>query len=530
MNTATTPPSAPASRQLLLVVLCVTLATGICAALDTRMSVAALALIYLLAVMGTSALLGRWLGVLTSVLSVSAFNYFFVPPRYTLAVDDPEYLLTLGVLLAVSLSINTLVARLRDELDAARQREHQAAQLHALSEQLAACTGAQSTAQHAANWLAATLGWPCAVYLRANPDPASPPSPITPVTPQMLECCGAGATGPASPFHADAAAWAVTNLRPLGWGRTDWPQLPLWCAPFGGPQPGGAVQIALSEIDMDAPPDAATLRHWQALARQIGLSVERERAAALARSAQDSARSEATRNALLAALSHDLRTPLAGILGSASTLREQGDQIPPAQRERLLANLDNEARDMTLMVDNILQLARLSQQPCRIRLQWESLDEIGAVAVQRLRRRWPTARIQWRSSKNLPPLQAEAALLAQVLTNLGDNAARHGGAQAQIQFQAGRAQGGLFIAVRDQGPGLPAGDVQRLFDRWQQGEQGPQQGPVGSAGLGLALCQLIVQAHGGQIEARRCEPGAEFRITLPCPPAPPPPPPESDHV
>lgn len=501
------------------------LATGVCALLDGHMSVAALALVYLVSVMLASALLARWAGVLTSVLSVSALNYFFVPPRFTFEVDGPEYLLTLAVLLAVSLGINTLVASLRGRRDLAERRERRAAQLHELSEQLAACEGPLDTAQLAANWMAATLGRPCAVFIRPGPGlPAEAPAAADGAPPRSpapgLLCRGApAAVASASQppaFHAESAAWALAQRRPLGRGCPDWPSLALWCAPFGGPHPGGAVQILLGEdtVPEIVRPDAETLRHWQALARQVGLSVERERAATMARAAQDSARSEAMRNALLSSLSHDLRTPLAGILGSASALREQGAAMPEGQRERLFANLENEARDMSLMVDNILQMARLSQQPCEIRRQWESLEEIIGVAVQRLRRRWPAARIQWRVPKGLPPIQAEAALLAQVLANLVDNAARHGGAEAQIVIQAGRSREGVFIAVRDHGPGLPEGDPRTLFERFHQGAA-PGRGTAGAAGLGLSLCQTIVQAHGGRIDARRCAPGAEFRIELP---------------
>lgn len=534
-------PAGSAARQAALAGLSTALATGLCALLDTRMSVAALALVYLVAVMTASAVLVRWAGVLTSFLSVSALNYFFVPPRYTFEVDAPEYLLTLAVLLLVSLGINTLVASLRQRRALAETQARQAAELLDLSEQLAACEGPLATAQRAADWLAAMLGQPCAVFVRAGPGlPAAPTdsAPHAPVQPPELLCCGApaDAASPAPPFHAPSAAWAMQERRPLGRGCPDWPDLALWCAPFGGPQPAGAVQVLLDDdaAAIRPRPDADTLRHWLALARQIGLSVERERAATLARSAQDSARSEALRNTLLAALSHDLRTPLAGILGSASALREQGSAMRPGERERLLANLENEARDMSLMVDNILQMARLTPASCRLRLQWESLEEIIGAALPRLRRRWPGARLQCRIPKGLPPVQAEAALLVQVLANLVDNAARHGGGQAQILIQAGRAREGVFIAVRDHGPGLPEGDPHTLFERLRQG-LGTGQGEGGAAGLGLSLCDTIVRAHGGHITARRCTPGAEFRIELPAadlalPEADAPAPGEPDHA
>ena len=140
------------------------------------------------------------------------------------------------------------------------------------------------------------------------------------------------------------------------------------------------------------------------------------------------------------------------------------------------------------------------------------MEEILGAAVARMRRRWEGARIQLRVSAGLPPVQAEAGLLVQVIANLVDNAVRHSGPEPHVLVQAGRSRDGIFIAVRDDGPGLPAGDLADLFDRYRQGG-GSQKS--GGAGLGLAICRAIVQAHGGRIEARQCEPGTEFRFDLP---------------
>ena len=493
-------------------------ASAVCALLDAHMSVAGLTMVYLVAVVLAASLLPRWAGALASVACVSALNYFFVPPRYSFRVDGAEYLLTLAVLLAVSLGLNALIASLRQRGALAEARRVQAVQLHGLGECLAVSTGgAAAVARAAAQWMRDNLGLPCAVFVDLN-------------GPQCI-----GAPDDPARFHPRSALWAVENRRPLGRGCADWSDLPLWCAPFQRQAPVGAVQLMLP--DGALPPDAATQAHWQALARQIGLCVERERAATLAREALESSRSEALRNALLSSLSHDLRTPLAGVLGSASTLREQDDRLTRAQRESLLLNLENLARDMTLMADNTLQWARLSQaepQATQLEMQWESVEELLGVAVARARLRWQTPPIDLRVGRDLPPVKAEAKLLLQVLANLLDNAARHGQQPARdgqapspgrITVQAGRSRAGVFIAVRDQGPGLPPGDPQALFARFRQGQTAV--GQAHGVGLGLSICQTIVQAHGGHIEARRCAQaseggghghgagGAEFYIELP---------------
>jgi two-component system sensor histidine kinase KdpD len=157
-------------------------------------------------------------------------------------------------------------------------------------------------------------------------------------------------------------------------------------------------------------------------------------------------------------------------------------------------------------------MARLSQPRWQPATQWESIEEMLGSAVERMRRRWQDAHIQWRVPAALPPVRVEAGLIAQVIANLMDNALRHGGPHSEVIIQAGRSRSGVFIAVRDHGPGLADHDPDRLFERFERGDDHPC---AGGAGLGLAICKTIVLAHGGQIQARPCSPGTEFRIDLP---------------
>lgn len=457
---------------------------------DSRMSIAGLAMVYLLAVSAAAVVLSRGPAMLAAVLCVASLNFFFVHPRYTLRVDEAESWWMLAVLLALAIAMNGMVASLRVRRARAELANARSHRLYALSERLSAKQDAAALAQSAAGWLQDELGLACAVFL-VDPDAGN------------LRCHAR----PGSPaFDAAPASWAIEHGRPLGRGCDDWPSLALWCAPFERQGSTGAVQILLGD---GARPDAETRQHWLALARQVGLSIGRQQAAQAAQAADQSARAEAARNTLLASLSHDLRTPLAGILGNASALRSQGDQLSAHQRERLLDNLENDARDMALLSDNVLQVARLSQPHSQLTLQPESLEEVLGVAVARMRRRWPQARFELKVPRDLPPVAADAGLLAQAVANLLDNAVRHGGDTPRIIVQAGRSREGVFFAVRDHGGGLPPGDPERLFDRFGQGKRG------GSAGLGLALCRMVARAHGGEVEARRCDPGAEFRVDLP---------------
>lgn len=472
-------------------------ASALALALAAHWSVAGLAMLYLLAVVIAAVWLPPRPAALASLASVAALNWLFVPPQRSFAVQSAEGWWLLAVLLATALGLQAVMAQLRRERSEARAAQARALQARTLMQQLAACDGPADVTQALVDTLARLAGAPAAVFVR---DPHNASAPLA-----------RQASDTQATFDADAARWVIETGRPAGRGCPDWPDLRLWCAPFSR-RGQGAVQLSLPD---DGTPDPATAAHWQDLVRLGGAAIERERDAVRAREADQAARSQAARNTLLASLSHDLRTPLAALVGSASALRAQGQAMSAAQRERLLAALEDEALDLAAMAENVLQAARLAQPEASPRMDWESLADVLGAAVSRMRRRWPAAGIQLRCPPDLPPLRAEAALLAQAVANLVDNAARHGGPQARIVVQAGRSRDGLFVAVRDHGPGLPPGDACALFERWQAGS-----GSAGGTGLGLAIVRLAAQAHGGRVGARNAEPGAEFRIDLPLQPAP----------
>jgi two-component system sensor histidine kinase KdpD len=495
------------------------LATALSYAFDGVMSLAGLSMFYMAAVAAAAAALPRGPAAFSALLSVTALNVGFVPPRGSLSVGEGEYWWILAALLGLSLALGALVGSLRAKRAEAETRRIRVQELHRLGEAMAAADGADAMARAAATALREATGRPCAIFLHE------------PHGTRLLRF----ASTEDEAFDERAAAWAIDNGRPVGPGSLNWPDLPVWCAPFARTRGAGAVQV---RIDGDTGPHAprsawfaaprgggpasgrpgggtaptpSEAEHWSALARQAGLALERERAAAAAAHAEQGARAEAARNTLLASLSHDLRTPLAGIVGSASALRSQGAEMTAQQRSALLDNLEHEARDLALMADNILQIARLSQPHTGLATQWESIEDVLGAAVTRMRRRWPAATIQLNVPRGLPVVKVEAGLLAQSIANLVDNAVRHGGDPPRVVVQAGRSRAGLFVAVRDHGKGLPPGDLDALFTRWGRGESSR----AGGSGLGLAICRLAAEGHGGSISARSCEPGAEFRIELP---------------
>ncbi|MES2481346.1 MAG: DUF4118 domain-containing protein, partial [Pseudomonadota bacterium] len=396
------------------------LATGAALALDEVFSIAGLAMVYLIAVVASALTLPARQSAVCALLSVSALNFFFVPPRHSLRIDGAEYWWILSVLLALALGLGAMVARLRQRGEEAERASARAASARELAERLAAANGAERMAVDTASFFERVSGLACAVYL--------------------VQADGAlvrWTDRPSGAFHERAARWVVDNGRPAGRGCVDWPELALWCAPFARRNATGAVQLLFA--DSKRPRDDE-LVHWQDLAAQAGAAIERERAAHRAREAEDVASAEAARNTLLASLSHDLRTPLAALVGSASALRAQGAAMSAPQRERLLANLEEEALDLAFMADDVLQTARLAQPQAQLRKQWESVEDILGAAVTRVRRRWPGVAVRLRCPPGLPLLEAEAGLLAQAVANLVDNAVRHGGAGVKVVVQAGRSR------------------------------------------------------------------------------------------
>lgn len=463
--------------------------------LEGALSLAGISTVFMVAVAGTSAALPRAQAGASALISVTTLNVGFVPPRGSLSVDEGEYWWILAAMLGLSLALNAVLGTLRAKRAEAETGRARTSDLHRLAESMAGAGGFDAMALAAATVLREATGRPCAVYVTDG------------------RVLSAYVTPDGETFDERAATWAIGNGRPVGAGTQNWPDLALWCAPFSRARGIGAAQMKLAAGEAPSP---AECEHWSALVRQAGLALERERASDAALHAQQSAKAEAARNTLLASLSHDLRTPLAAIVGSASALRAQDVELGPAARERLLVNLEGEARALALMADNILQIARLSQPQSELVTEWESIEDVLGAAVARMRRRWPGATISLTVPCGLPLVRAEAGLLAQAISNLVDNAARHGGDPPRVSVHAGRSRDGVFVAVRDRGRGLPAGEPSELFARWRKGESSRS----GGAGLGLAICQLAAEAHGGTFSARRCEPGAEFRIDLPAQEAP----------
>lgn len=252
----------------------------------------------------------------------------------------------------------------------------------------------------------------------------------------------------------------------------------------------------------------------------VGVVISTLAARARAATQADSrAREEQLRNSLLASLSHDLRTPLAVIAGSASSLRDERARLSQAEQDQLLETLYDEAQQVSLTVSDLLEMTRLHSGRVELDRQWYPAEELVGAAIERCKRQLADHRVQTRLDAQLPLLHVDGVLIEKVLVNLLENAAKYTPAGTPVTIVGENAPGSVVLRVEDEGPGLPAGDEERVFDKFYRADR---EGAVTGSGLGLSICRAIAQMHGGSIKAaNRASGGAAFTMTLPAEPPPP---------
>jgi two-component system sensor histidine kinase KdpD len=251
----------------------------------------------------------------------------------------------------------------------------------------------------------------------------------------------------------------------------------------------------------------------ETFAGQIALALERARAQEDVESTRVAAETQSLRNTLLASISHDLRTPLAVITAASSALNDASMVFDEAKRRALIGKIEGKANEMSGIITNVLDLMRLESGNVTLRRSWIVLADLVNPTLERLQARLAGRAVDTALPQDLPALHVDGALMIQVFVNLLENAAKHTSDGTGIKIRAGREDGFVRVDVEDQGPGLPAGDPERLFEKFQRGHE---ESDTGGAGLGLSICRAIVQAHGGSIVAlTRPQGGATFSFTLP---------------
>ena len=449
-------------------------------------------MLFLLAVVGVALAFGRGPAVLAAFVGVALFDFFFVAPRFSFAVGDVQYLVTFVVMLVVALVIGQLTAVLKTQAEAATQRERRVRSLYEMSRDLSAALLPDQVAEIGARFLRAEFGAASALLV-AGPDERLQPLP-----------------GAAVDVDAGVAQWSYDRGEPAGRGTDTLPAGPALVLPLKAPmRTRGVLALEGEGIGLLGPEPRRLLETCASL---LAISLERIHYIEVAQGATVQMESERLRNSLLAAISHDLRTPLAGLVGLADALRLTPPELAGTQAE-LAAAMHESALRMSALVDNLLHMARLESGSVRLNRQWLPLEEVVGSALAHGAAALAGRPVQIRLADDLPLLQLDAVLFERVLANLLENAAKYTPPGSPIAIAATAQESEVLLQVDDTGPGLPPGREAAIFEKF---ERGRKESATPGVGLGLAICRAIVQAHGGSIRGHtRPEGGARFEIRLP---------------
>jgi two-component system sensor histidine kinase KdpD len=485
-----------APRSYLAAAGVVGLCTLVCWGMLGRFDGSNLIMVYLLGVAFVAVRFGRGPSALATGLSVAVFDFFFVRPHLTFAVADTQYVVTFAVMLVVGLLIGTLGVRVRDQADAARRREQRTQTLFAMTRELAGPQMPSDIARITCRQVSTFFHGPAALWLPDADGVLALQSPVDPA------------------FPSDAAEAAVARSvfaegRAAGRGtETSASAAALYLPLRSGEQTLGVLGVRPDDDILPLAPDHVGL--LEALARQAAASLERARLAAQSEDARLAVERERLRSTLLSSVSHDFRTPLAAIVGAVTCLQDDAG-LQPAARRDLEDTIREEAERLNRLVTNLLDMTRLESGAIELRRDWHALEEMVGSALARVEGRLAPKRVHTALPHDLPLVYVDAALIEQLLVNLLENAIKYAGPAGLVRVGA-RADGMVTVTLADEGPGLPAGQEERVFEKFYRGRSGTQQG----FGLGLPICRAIVSAHGGRIWAENLAPhGAAFHFTLP---------------
>jgi len=493
---ASAPAPGPQTRwadYAMAVVVCAATA-AIAAPLHDVLDLSNIVMVFLLGVVGVAVRWGRGPAVLAAFLSVGAFDFLYVPPRFSFNVSDVQYLVTFAVMLIVGLVIGQLTAVLRWQAQVATSREERVRALYAMSRDLSAALMAEQIAEIAARFAQAEFDAHAGVLVADEQDRLQPPVAV-----------------PGLPAGIDTgiAQWAFDHGEPAGTGTNTLPASPILYMPLKAPmRMRGVLAIEPRDAARLAGPEQRRL--METCASLLAISLERIHYIEVAQHSTVQIESERLRHSLLAAISHDLRTPLAALVTMADTLVTEQ---PGGRAGEIAQRIREAAMRMASQVGNLLDMARLQSGEVRLKRQWLPLEEAVGGALRAMAESPAVDRVRVSLPADLPLLHVDPVLFERVLSNLLENAAKFAPGSTPITIGASSNAERIRITVDDEGPGLPRNREEAIFEMF---ERGRKEDSVAGVGLGLAICRAIVDAHGGTIKGEtRATGGARFTIDLP---------------
>ena len=454
-----------------LAVLATAAAVGLAALAERWLGIADLSLVFMLAVLVVAARTSTGPALLTAVSCFLAYNFFFIAPRYTLFIEARHGVATVALFLAAAVLAGRLASQLAMQVQALRVANQHANARHALAGQLAVAADEVAVIQAAHEVFRKGLG--AEVWIRTDVDAAR-----------------SGQGG---------------SVEEHGW----------WFLPLRTPE-GAAGMIGLKLPDAPARLDEAQRQTARAMADDVAQALHRTRLVAELEATRVANETERLRSTLLSSVSHDLRTPLASIIGAAGTLESYGHAMEETDRRSLLDAIRTEGERLDRYIQNLLDMTRLGHGDLVLHRDWIGIDELIGSALGRLQREPFSTRFVSTIEPDLAPLWVHPALVEQALFNVLENAAKFSPADAAVTIDARETPAGVVrIEVTDRGPGIPPVEREKVFDRFHSVARGDR--GRGGTGLGLAICRGMIRAHGGDVEVSAGPDGVgtTLRIRLP---------------
>jgi len=501
-------PSTPAHKARLTAdasaaaVVAVAVALGLAELTHAVLGTSSTSLIFLISVLATAVSYGLWASLFACLLSVLAYNFFFLPPLYTFTINDPENVVTLVVFAVVAVVGSNLAARVRAQALSARTRARTTEELYQFSRKLAGAAALDDVLWATAHQIALMLKLRVVLLIPENET--------------LVVAAGYPPDDSLDDADLAAAKWAWVNAKPAGRGADTLPGAKRLFMPMQT----GRQLVGVVGIDRDTPGPLLTpdqQRLLDALIDQAALAMERVKLVQDVDRARLEAETDKLRSALLTSISHDLRTPLASILGSVTSLLSEQTSLGTEEREALLHTIRDEAERLNRFIGNLLDMTRLEAGSLRPNAVYVDLSDVVGAAIARASRILAAHGVEFDIAAGLPMLSIDMVLFEQVLFNLLDNAAKYSPLGSEIRVTAWQVNGTVRLQVFDEGDGIPPEDVERVFDKFYRVRRGDRR--RAGTGLGLAICRGFVEAMGGTITAanRPDRNGAVFTVSLPVP-------------
>jgi two-component system sensor histidine kinase KdpD len=462
-----------------------------------------IAMIYLLGIVITSMRTGRLPALAVTLLSVAAFDFFFVPPYFTFAVNDIRFVVTFGVMLVVAYVITWLTLQIREQSEASRKRERSTSALYALSRELARERKKNRIFDIAAKHISEVFQSQIVILIVDEQGELA------------IAKTGAG-TFAVDPKELGVARWVFDNRQSAGLETDTLPGAKALYLPMVAPS-GVVGVIGVLPENSENGFDPEDIHFLESFVNQTAMAMERVMLAKEAHEQHLKAEAQNVRNTFLSSVSHDLRSPLAVVAGAASTLLEKDASLDRPARLELLHTIREETDRLERIIRNVLNLTRLESGAISVRKEWQPLEEIIGVVLNRFSDRLKERHLELKIPPDLPLIPFDTLLMEQVLSNLLENALRHTPPGTSVEITVSPQKSAVMIEIADRGPGIPAHEEEAIFSKFTRGTH-TQMG----AGIGLSICRVIVEAHGGRIWAEnRPGGGAAFKFVMPVEGTPP---------